>query len=45
MFRGILRLTTLPPEGRMGQFTYYIVWDATITNGLKIYIALLPTYS
>lgn len=33
------------PEGRIGQFTDYIVWDAIITNGFKIYIALQPTYS
>lgn len=33
------------PEGKTGQFTDYIVWDAIITNGFKIYIALQPTYS
>lgn len=33
------------PVGRIGQFTDYIVWDAIITNGFRIYIALQPTYS
>lgn len=33
------------PDGRIGQFTDYIVWDAIITNGFRIYIALQPTYS